>query len=131
MERERVVEAVLNSLDGEAGTELLARDAFQSRANFYRLFQALVKENPGAMRRRILLERAAWQLAGTRRPVTEIGLNAQYSSLQALARAFQKRYKVSPGLWRRSGSTRIHLPAPNNYHFVPPHSDTISETKGT
>ena len=75
------------------------------------------------MRRRILLERAAWQLADTRRPVTGIGLDAQYGSLEAFARAFRKHYKVSPGLWRRSGSTRIHLASPNNYHFVPPHSD--------
>ena len=122
MEPGHIVETVLNSLDSEAGTDQLAREAFQSRANFYRLFQALVKENPGAMRRRILLERAAWQLAGTRKPVTEIGLDAQYGSLEAFARAFRNHYKVSPGLWRRSGSTRIHLPAPNNYHFVPLHA---------
>ena len=117
-----IIDTVLNSLDSEAGTDQLAREAFQSRANFYRLFQALVKENPGAMRRRILLERAAWQLAGTRKPVTEIGLDAQYSSLEAFARAFRKYYRVSPGIWRRSGSVRIHLPSPNNYHFVAPDS---------
>ena len=126
-EADRLSAIVLNSLDGDSGTGELARSAFQSRSRFYRLFQALVAENPGAMRRRLLLERAAWQLASTPRPVTEIAFDARYGSLEAFTRAFRAAFGLSPSLFRRSGSRRIHLPAPNDYHFCPP----IEWKKGT
>ena len=119
-EADRLSAIVLNSLDGEADTGELARAAFQSRSAFYRLFQALIAENPGAMRRRLLLERAAWQLASAQRPVTDIAFDARYSSLEAFTRAFRAAFGISPSLFRRSGSRRIHLPAPNHYHFCPP-----------
>ena len=47
-EAERLSAVVLNSLDEEGGTpDDLARRAFRSRTQFYRLFQALIDENPG------------------------------------------------------------------------------------
>jgi AraC-like DNA-binding protein/uncharacterized damage-inducible protein DinB len=115
----RLATVVLDSLDGEAGTSDLARKAYQSRTQFYRLFQALLDENPGNMRRRLLLERAAWQLARGTDAVTEIALDANYGSLEAFTRAFRKAFGLSPSLYRRSGSSHIHLPAPNHYHFRP------------
>ncbi len=118
-EAEHLATVVLGSLDAETGTDDLARKAYRSRTQFYRLFQALLEENPGNMRRRLLLERAAWQLARTRQPVTGIALDANYGSLEAFTRAFRKAFGVSPSLYRRSGSLRIHLPAPNHYHFCP------------
>jgi len=124
---ERLKSIIIGSLDDPAGTGELARRAFQSRTNFYRLFQALVEENPGQMRRRILLERAAWQLAGTRQSVTDVALDSGYGSSEAFARAFRRAFGISPSLYRRSGSRRIHLPAPNGFHYCPPHSGT----KGT
>ncbi len=120
MDSERLSAVILNSLDDQAGTGDLARAAYQSRSQFYRLFQALVEENPGRMRRRLLLERAAWQLATTKRAVTEIALDARYGSLEAFTRAFRNAFHISPSLYRRSGCRRIHLPAPNQYHFRPP-----------
>jgi uncharacterized damage-inducible protein DinB len=77
----------------------------------------LLEENPGTMRRRLLLERAAWQLGRTRTSVTEIALQADYGSLEAFTRAFRKAYRVSPSLYRRMGATYVHLPAPNGFHF--------------
>jgi AraC-like DNA-binding protein/uncharacterized damage-inducible protein DinB len=118
-EAEHLAAAVRESLDDQAGMDDLARKAYRSRTQFYRLFQALLEENPGRMRRRLLLERAAWQLARTRQRVTDIALEAGYGSLEAFTRAFQKAFGLSPSLYRRSGSTRIHLPAPNSYHFLP------------
>ncbi len=74
------------------------------------------------MRRRLLLERAAWQLASTRLSVTEIAFDANYGSLEAFTRAFRKAFQVSPGLYRRTGCARIHLPAANDFHFLPRNS---------
>lgn len=116
---DRLAAVVLGSLDAEAGTGDLARQVYRSRTQFYRLFQALLEEKPGNMRRRLLLERAAWQLARASQPVTQIAFDANYGSLEAFTRAFRRAFGISPSLYRRSGTSRIHLPAHNNYHFRP------------
>jgi AraC-like DNA-binding protein/uncharacterized damage-inducible protein DinB len=117
----RLSAVLLESLDDAATTAGdLARRAYQSRSGFFRLFQALVEESPGAMRRRLLLERAAWQLRDTLASVTDIALHAGYGSLEAFTRAFQRAFQMSPSLYRRTGSVQIHLPAPQNFHFRPP-----------
>jgi AraC family transcriptional regulator len=115
---ERLSAVVLNSLDeGGETTDDLARRAYRSRTQFYRVFRALIEENPGTMRRRLLLERSAWQLGRTRLSVTDIALDANYGSLEAFTRAFRKAFRVSPSLFRRMGATNICLPAPNGVHF--------------
>jgi len=85
-EVERLTGVVLESLDEEGVTGNLARRAYRSRSQFYRMFRALVEESPGAMRRRFLLERSGWQLGRSRMTVTEIALEAGYGSLEAFTR---------------------------------------------
>jgi AraC family transcriptional regulator len=129
-EAERLSAVVLNSLDAESGTPAdLARRAYRSRTQFYRLFQALIEENPGTMRRRLLLERAVWQLGRTRRSVTDIALDADYGSLEAFTRAFRKAFQVSPSLYRRMGASNICLPAPNGIHFAAPGAESKKDPK--
>ena len=120
-EAERLSGVVLDSLDEQDAGDL-PRKALRSRSQFFRLFQALLQESPGALRRRLGLERAAWQLSHTRRSVTEIAFDAHYGSLEAFTRAFGKAFRVSPSLYRRMGVTHIHLPAPNGVHFSAPAS---------
>jgi AraC family transcriptional regulator len=115
-EAQRLSEVVQNSLDLEQDANALARQAHRSRTQFYRLFRAFVDETPLAMRRRLLLERAAWQLSRTQLSVTEIALNADYGSLEAFTRAFRKAFKLSPSLYRRMGATHTHLHAGNGIH---------------
>src|SRR5260221_14450742 len=55
---DRLSAIVANSLDTQAKTQDLARQAYQSRTQFHRLFRTVVEETPAAMRRRLLLERA-------------------------------------------------------------------------
>ncbi len=110
---------MLSSLDEAPGMDDLARRSYHSRSSFFRLFQALVDETPAAMRRRLLLERAAWQLGSTARPITDIAFEANYGSLEAFTRAFRKAFRISPSLYRRTGCARIHLPAENDFHFLP------------
>jgi AraC-like DNA-binding protein len=109
-------EVVLDSLDQERDSNGLARHALCSRTQFYRLFRALVEETPVAMRRRLLLERAAWQLSRTKLPVTDIGLDANYGSLEAFTRAFRRAFGVSPSMYRRLGATHTHLHTTNGIH---------------
>ena len=116
-EAERLSAVVLDSLDEEGATSSLARRAHWSRTHFHRLFRALIDEAPGGMRRRLLLERAAWQLGRTRLPVTEIALESLYGSLEAFTRAFRRAFGISPSLYRRLGATHFRLPASNGIHF--------------
>ena len=115
-EVQRLRGAVLESLNQEQDSKGLARHAYRSRTQFYRLFRAMIEETPVAMRRRLLLERAAWQLSRTQLSVTEISLNANYGSLEAFTRAFRKAFRVSPSLYRRIGATYTHLHATNGIH---------------
>ena len=119
-EAERLSQAVAASLDLDHGTRELPRLAFKSRTQFYRIFRAVIEETPGEMRRRLLLERAAWLLSRTAASITEIAFDADYGSLEAFTRAFRKAFGASPSIYRRMGETYYHLPAPNSIHFGAP-----------
>ncbi len=114
---DRLSGIVANSLDTQAKTQDLARQAYQSRTQFHRLFRTVVEETPGAMRRRLLLERAAYQLAHTGMSVTDVALDANYGSLEAFTRAFRKAFRTSPSLYRRMRDPHFRLPASNKIHF--------------
>ena len=120
----RLSAIVANSLDTQAKTQDLARQAYQSRTQFHRLFRTVVEETPGAMRRRLLLERAAYQLAHTGMSVTDVALDANYGSLEAFTRAFRRAFRTSPSLYRRVRDPHFHLPASNKIHFFAPGSST-------
>jgi AraC family transcriptional regulator len=125
-EAQQLREAILGSLDQERDAGSLARRAYRSRTQFYRVFRAMIEETPVAMRRRLLLERAAWQLSRTQISVTDIGLDAGYGSLEAFTRAFRKAFRVSPSLYRRMGATYTHLHTTNGIH----HHSGRNDTKG-
>jgi AraC family transcriptional regulator len=74
--RDRLSKLVANSLDAQVKTQDLARQAYQSRTHFHRLFRTVVEETPASMRRRLLLERAAYQLGHSGMSVTEVAFNA-------------------------------------------------------
>src|ERR1700757_728395 len=121
---DRLCAIVANSLDTQAKTQDLARQAYQSRTQFHRLFRTVVEETPGAMRRRLLLERAAYQLAHSGMSVTDVAMEANYGSLEAFTRAFRKAFRTSPSLYRRMRVPHFHLPASNQIHFLAPGSPT-------
>ena len=113
----RLSAIVANSLDTPAKTQDLARQAYRSRTQFHRLFRTVVEETPAAMRRRLLLERAAYQLGHTGMSVTDVALDANYGSLEAFTRAFRKAFRSSPSVYRRMRDPHFHLPASNQIHF--------------
>src|SRR5262249_14425235 len=106
--KRKLSDVVMDSLDLNPSTEDLARSAYHSRTQFYRLFRALIDETPVAMRRRLLLERAAFQLSHSKASVTDIALDANYGSLEAFTRAFRKAFRMSPSLYRRMRTAYIH-----------------------
>src|SRR5688500_4460358 len=119
----RIAQGVIGSIDeAEAASERLAREAARSRTQYFRVFRALAEETPVAMRRRLLLERAACQLGRTRQPITDIAFDAHYGSLEAFTRAFRRAFGASPSLYRRMGATHYQLVTPNAIHFCAPAS---------
>jgi len=116
------VEAVARNLgDGDASvrSEGFAAQAFLSRSQFDRVIRATAGEPPASFQRRVLLERAAFQLATSQAGILEIALEAGYSSHEAFVRAFRRAYGVNPSEWRDS-PRQIKLPTPNDVHFHPP-----------
>ena len=126
--RDRLSALVANSLDTQAKTQDLARQAYQSRTQFHGLFRTVVEETPTAMRRRLLLERAAYQLGHTGISVSEVALDANYNSLEAFTRAFRRAFRISPSIYRRMRDPHFHLPASNKIHFLAPGSLTKGGT---
>ncbi|MGE5227129.1 MAG: helix-turn-helix domain-containing protein [Planctomycetaceae bacterium] len=114
-----LVDVLADALDDHVSGDELAARAHLSRFHFDRLVAAAVGEPPGAFRRRILLERAAYQLLTEDRTVLDVAVEAGYGSHEAFTRAFARAYGASPARWRRH-PTRIQLDAPSGVHFHPP-----------
>jgi AraC-like DNA-binding protein len=113
-----VLDAVLEALDEGLDGRALAARAMLSPFHFNRLVRAGIGEAPGAFRRRLLLERAAWQL-GRGASVTEAGLEAGYDAVEAFSRAFSRAFGVPPS--RFAGESRdFRRAAPKAIHFHPP-----------
>jgi len=113
-----VIDAVIEALDEGLDGRALAARAMLSPFHFNRLVRAGIGEPPVALRRRLLLERAAWQL-GRGASVTDAGLDAGYDAIEAFSRAFTRAHGVPPS--RYADAPRdFQLAAPNGIHFHPP-----------
>jgi AraC family transcriptional regulator len=116
----RFVDVLAATLDDhEASGEELASRLHLSRFYFDRLVSAAAGEPPATLRRRILLERAAYRLITTDDDVLRIALDAGYSSHEAFTRAFARAYGKAPSRWRRQ-PTKFQIEAPSKVHFNPP-----------
>jgi AraC-like DNA-binding protein len=90
-----------------------------SRFHVDRIVSAVAGEPPAALRRRVLLERAAHRLLTTDDELLGVAIDAGYSSHEAFTRAFQRAFGEPPSVWRRSAAS-FELQAPNGVHFNPP-----------
>jgi AraC family transcriptional regulator len=114
---QRVIEHVASHLDEALELDTLAGQACLSRFHFHRVFRGMVGETPMELVRRLRLERAAWRLIHTDRPVTMIAFDAGYETHEAFTRAFRDCYAKPPSEFRRRSSARIELAAPCGVHF--------------
>ena len=111
-----LIDVVLGSLDESVDGASLAGRVNFSRDHLDRLLAAATGESPVALRRRLLLERAAWQLRTGASSPSEAAAGAGYGSLAAFSRAFARAYGGPPS----SYAGEVPLPAPNGIHFHPP-----------
>ena len=113
-----LLDAVLDE-DNQTLTDM-AGDAYSSPFHFSRLLSRRAGEPPVAMRRRVMLERAAWQLREGS-SVTDAAFAAGYDSVEGFGRAFARAFGHAPSESPASGVSHW-LPAPNGIHFHPPMS---------
>lgn len=97
----------------------LAHRLYLSRSLLDRIVAAAAGETTARLRRRLLLERAAFRLRTSDTTVLDAAIDAGYSSNEAFTRAFRRAYGVGPAAWRLSPAP-IHIPARNGVHFHPP-----------
>ena len=119
-----LIDLVVGAEPGVAGGDLARRAGF-SRDHLDRLLAAATGESPVALRRRLLLERAAWQL-GQGISAAAAARAAGYGSQAAFSRAFARAFGEPPT--RFGGEHR--LPAPNGVHFHPPGGLSIPAPRG-
>jgi AraC-like DNA-binding protein len=120
-----LIDVVIASLDERADGATLARRAHFSRDHLDRLLNAATGESPVALRRRLLLERAAWQLRTGALTPSEAAAGAGYGSPAAFSRAFARAYGAPPSAY----DGELQLPAPNGIHFHPPAGLLIPGTR--
>lgn len=120
-----LLDAVLAE-DNRTLTEM-AGDAYASPWHFTRQVSRGAGESPVALRRRVELERAAWQLQQGR-SVTDVAFAAGYGSVEGFSRAFSRAYGRTPGRPAPAQARDDHwLPAPNGIHFHPPASLWVAD----
>lgn len=113
------LDLLVESIDAPASGEELARRAHLSRFHFDHVVRAATGEPPGRLRRRILMERAAWELKTSAVPVTAIALAAGYEAVGSFTRAFHRDFSTSPAGFRARPGPHV-LSAPNGIHYHPP-----------
>lgn len=113
----RLLDAVL--ADGHDSLDAMAAGAHSSIHHFARQVRAGAGESPVALRRRVLLERAAWHLQRGS-TVTDAAFAAGYDSVEGFIRAFARAYGHSPS--QLPATVGHWLPSPNGLHF---HSPTV------
>ncbi|MGZ6779390.1 MAG: helix-turn-helix domain-containing protein [Mycobacterium sp.] len=121
-----LLDAVVDA--GNTGVGEMARSSFASEFHFSREVRRLTGESPAALRRRIMLERAAWRLRGGER-VAAVAEDEGWSSAEVFSRAFRRTFGLPPS---QAGDIDFRLPAPNGLHFHPPQSlwlDSDGDTK--
>src|SRR5437764_11125423 len=107
---------VQRHLDGDLSLDRLARVAHFSPFHFHRVFKAAVGEGVYEYVRRLRLEKAAFALKTTDRPVVQVALDAGYGTHEAFTRAFRQTFGVSPSQYRAGRRT---VPQPSEAPTMP------------
>jgi AraC family transcriptional regulator len=120
-----LLDSVLADSESRSLAEM-AGDAYSSPFHFSRMLARGTGESPVAMRRRVLLERAAWQLRNGS-TVTDAAWAAGYDSAEGFSRAYSRAFGHPPS----RPAARPWLPAPNGIHFHPPISLWVDANEHT
>ncbi|KWX66900.1 helix-turn-helix domain-containing protein [Mycobacterium sp. NAZ190054] len=119
-----LLDAVTDAENSDVGE--MARSSFASEFHFSREVRRLTGESPAALRRRVMLERAAWRLRRGE-AVSAVAADEGWSSAEVFSRAFRRSYGLPPS---QAAEVHFRLPAPNGLHFHPPESLWLDSDPG-
>lgn len=119
-----LLDAVTDSANTDVGD--MARSSYSSEFHFSREVRRLTGESPAALRRRVMLERAAWRLQRGE-AVSAVAADEGWSSAEVFSRAFRRMYGRPPS---QACEVHFRLPAPNGLHFHPPQSLWLDSDPG-
>lgn len=119
-----LLDAVTDSANTDVGD--MARSSYASEFHFSREVRRLTGESPASLRRRVMLERAAWRLQRGE-AVSAVAADEGWSSAEVFSRAFRRVYGLPPS---QASEVHFRLPAPNGLHFHPPQSLWLDSDPG-
>ena len=91
-------------LKEEINMEALIHKSFYSKAQFYRIFGAIIGVSTGGYVKKRRLSCAAVELCMTEKRILDIALDYGFYSQEVFTRAFQREYDIPPGKMRRNGN---------------------------
>jgi AraC-like DNA-binding protein len=98
----RAIRLMTETLGSELELDVVATGAGLSRAHFFKLFRDEAGVPPGLFRNAIRMERALSDIAGTPKPITDIGFDLGFSSTSSFSRFFVLNTGLSPTEYRRA-----------------------------
>jgi len=123
----RVTQCIHDHLDEELDLNRLAEVACLSPYHWHRVYHAVTGETVAATVRRLLLQRAAGELAYSARPVADIAMRAGYSTAAAFTRAFSDAYGQPPAQYRTHGSHTRYAALPQKQEKLVVFNVTVRE----
>ena len=106
---ERVVDYLIDHLDGDVDLHRLAEEAFLSPYHFHRVYHGMTGETVAETVRRLRLHRAAVKLISSDIAVATLATEAGYGSVQAFNRAFRDRHGTPPAAYRAKQARSAEL----------------------
>lgn len=127
----RVIEHIDRHLKETIDVEQLSEIANISPFHFHRIFRSIIGENVGEYVQRLRLEYAALQLRSTDRDLPTIAEKTGYANIQALSKAFKKRFGVAPSVYRSDSGNDFGCKneKPSAFKFPEPEIGLINEKR--
>lgn len=119
---------LIGDIDCQSKAGDLAAQASYSKPQFFRLAKRELGEPPMAVRRRLLLERAAHRLTRNKDSITGIAFDAGFESLEGFSRAFRKAFGVSASQYRKLRADEYRIDLSERIHYAPTPSRRQGET---
>lgn len=119
---EKIITALIHiqqNLDEPSSLDELASIACLSKYHFHRIFKGMVGEGVWEHIRRLRLERSAYQLKNTQRPVTRIAFDAGYETHESFSRAFREMFGLAPSQFRKKISAGRFPKSPSGVAYSP------------
>ena len=110
---------ILGDLDSPESVGGMANRMSYSESQFVRIAKQRLGEPPMSVRRRLLLERAAYRITRTGESITEIGFDAGFESLEGFGRSFRAAFGVSPSAFRKLGANEFRIDLTERLHYIP------------